>query len=200
MDVFEKIGESVYTATYKVNVAMKTYVITQPSSVNTNCNTPVSFTFKVRSQNVTYQWYIKKSGGTWKVWNGHTTASTSATANDTWNNMQVRCVVTDNYGSTTSSAATVTIAAPLKITASPQNLALADGDTAKFTVKATGTGLKYQWYIRKSGGSWKAWSGHTTASTTATANTTWDEMQVRCLVTDVTGNKVYSEIATVFIM
>ena len=114
--------------------------------------------------------------------------------------MQVRCIVSDDYGSVITSAATVTIAAPLKITASPQNLVVSSGDNATFTVKATGTGLKYQWYFKKAGGAWKVWNGRTTASTTAVANDTWDEMQVRCLVTDATGNQVYSGIATVFIL
>ena len=174
----------------------------QPKNITLYSGKTATFTVKATGTGtLKYQWYYKKSGQTaWTLWKDHTSASTSGVANDSWNKMQVRCKITDSNGSTTSAAATITIAAPLKITASPQNLVLSDGSTAKFTVKATGTGLKYQWYIKKSGASWKAWSGHTTASTSGTANSTWDEMQVRCLVTDATGGKVYSGIATVYVM
>ena len=188
-------------ATITVNQAP---VITQ-QPVNVTVYSGKTATFTVRATGtgtLRYQWYIKKAGQTsWALWNNHTTATTSATANDTWNKMQVRCVVTDSCGSVTSAAATVTVAASLKITAHPQNIAVSSGESATFTVKATGTGLKYQWYFKKAGQtSWNVWNGRTTASTTATANDSWDEMQVRCLVTDATGNKLYSDAATVYIM
>ena len=53
----------------------------------------------------------------------------------------------------------------IKITTQPQNITEAVGGSATFKVVVTGKGLKYQWYFKKSGGSWKAWSGHTTATT-----------------------------------
>ena len=51
-----------------------------------------------------YQWYFKKAGASgWSIWNTHTSASTSGTANDSWNGMQVFCLFTDKYGDTASS-------------------------------------------------------------------------------------------------
>ena len=199
--VTDAAGTTAVSNPATITIIQAPTITQQPKNIAVYSGSTATFTVKATgSGTLRYQWYIKKSGGTWKAWSGHTTASTSAASNDTWNNMQVRCVVTDNNGSTTSSAATVTIAAPLKITANPQNLVVSSGDNATFTVKATGTGLKYQWYFKKADGTWKVWNGRTTASTTAVANDTWDEMQVRCLVTDVTGNKVYSGIATVYVM
>ena len=199
--IVKDISGSVTSKTATIYIKKDLIITYNPSNVAVSDGQSVSFTVNATGTGVLrYQWYFKKAGGTWKAWNGHTTASTSATSNDTWNNMQVRCVVTDNNGSVTSSAATVTIAVPLKITANPQNVVVSTGNNATFTVKATGTGLKYQWYFKKAGGTWKVWNGRTTASTTATSNATWDEMQVRCLVTDVTGSKIYSEIATVYVM
>ena len=199
--VTDAAGSTAVSNPATITVKMAPTITQQPKNIAVYSGKTATFTVKATGTGtLQYQWYIKKEGGSWKAWNGHTTASTSAAANDTWNNMQVRCIVSDDYGSVITSAATVTIAAPLKITASPQNLVVSSGDNATFTVKATGTGLKYQWYFKKAGGAWKVWNGRTTASTTAVANDTWDEMQVRCLVTDATGNQVYSGIATVFIL
>lgn len=81
----------------------------------------------------------------------------------------------------------------LSITAHPSNVTVHAGDNATFKVAATGTGLKYQWYYKKDGAtSWSTWNGRTTASTTATANDSWNKMQVRCIVTDAAGAKVTS--------
>ena len=57
--------------------------------------------------------------------------------------------VSNTLGSVTSSAAslTVTVTTPVSLTAQPQPLTVAAGQTATFTVAATGTGpLTYQWY------------------------------------------------------
>ncbi len=282
------------TATYKVNVAMKTYVITQPSSVNTNCNTPVSFTFKVRSQNVTYQWYIKKAGTSdWTLWKGHTTSKTSATPNATWNHMQLYCAASDAFGnqfksnvvsviltdvleiyeqpatryatnlncaatlrlksrgkdltyqwyykkegesswckwkgmrsseitftaerwlhnaqircivkdgsnhSTVSRSVNFLIYNILQFTAAPSNITINAGEKATFSVSTSGSNVKYQWYIKKSGAAdWTLWRGHTEASTSATSNDSWSGMQVRCRVTDDSGDVLYSSAAVVTI-
>ena len=53
----------------------------------------------------------------------------------------------------------------LAITSQPQDVTVSEGEKATFTVGATGTGLKYQWYYRKAGArSWSVWNGHTAAS------------------------------------
>ena len=201
--VTDAAGSTAVSNPATITVRMAPTITRQPQNIAVYAGSTATFTVKATGTGtLQYQWYIRKAGATsWAMWNGHTTASTSATANDTWNNMQVRCRVTDSNGSTYSNACTVTIAAPLKITSSPDNVALAAGDSVTFTVKASGTGLKYQWYFKKAGQtSWNLWNGRTTASTTAISNATWDEMQVRCLVTDATGGKVYSAAATVYIM
>ena len=201
--VTDAAGSTAVSNPATITVRMAPTITRQPQNIAVYAGSTATFTVKATGTGtLQYQWYIRKAGATsWAMWNGHTTASTSATANDTWNNMQVRCRVTDSNGSTYSDACTVTIAAPLKIMSSPGNVALAAGDSVTFTVKASGTGLKYQWYFKKAGQtSWNLWNGRTTASTTAISNATWDEMQVRCLVTDATGGKVYSAAATVYIM
>lgn len=61
-----------------------------------------------------------------------------------------RVIVTNDYGSVTSSVATLTIASPI-ITAPPQNQHVPLGSNATFTVTATGPGpLGYQWQFNAS--------------------------------------------------
>ena len=65
----------------------------------------------------------------------------------------------------------------VSVSASPST-SLLDGDSVTFIATASGLGLTYQWQFKKSGQTaWSNWSSRTTATTTATANTTWDGMQ-----------------------
>ena len=86
----------------------------------------------------------------------------------------------------------------LKITSQPADVKVSSGADATFKVAADGCGLKYQWYYKKAGASvWSIWTGHNTASTTATSNDSWDGMQVYCSVTNSKGDIVLSDKATV---
>jgi sugar lactone lactonase YvrE len=59
---------------------------------------------------------------------------------------QFFCVLTNAYGSVTSSVATLTVGVPPIITNQPTNVTVWSGGTATFTVAAAGTGpLEYQW-------------------------------------------------------
>ena len=105
-------------------------------------------------------------------------------------------MITDAAGKTVNSD-TVTVSV-LSSATQPKDVTVAAGKDATFTIKATGSGLKYQWQYKKKGAaSWSNWNGRTTASTTATANATWDGMQVRCVVTDGAGNTVNSNAAVI---
>ena len=177
-------------------------VESEPVSITVTPGEKAVFTVKAQGTGkLSYQWYYKKFGASqWSLWRGHVTASTSATANATWNLMQVRCLITDESGAQVySSAALITVKQELVITSQPVNLSVRTGEKVKFTVKASGTGkLGYQWYYKKSGASqWSIWKGHVTASTWATVNSTWNLMQVRCLITDESGVQVYSSAALI---
>ena len=93
-----------------------------------------------------YQWYF---GGT--AISGATGTNytiTSAATNDTGNYV---VVVTNAYGSVTSSVATLAVGYPPGIAAQPTNQFAVTGGTATFSVTATGTSpLGYQW--QKNGG------------------------------------------------
>ena len=193
-------GNTVDSESAVVTVNIPLAITKQPQSVTANIGDSVKFTVKASGNDLSYQWYYKKADASdWTKWTGHTSANTTATANESWNGMQVKCTVTDGSGSTVDSeSAVVTVNIPLAITKQPQSVTANIGDSVKFTVKASGTGLKYQWYFKKSGASdWTKWTGHTTAATTATANESWNGMNVKCTVTDGSGSTVDSKAATV---
>ena len=86
--------------------SLKSVVI--PSSVTSIGDLAFSYCTELTCIN---EWYFKKAVQTsWNNWGTRTTAFTVATANATWNGMQVRCVIKDSEGhSVTSSAAKITI-------------------------------------------------------------------------------------------
>ena len=187
------------TATATITISDSVVITSQPSNVTAAVGGTVKFTVKAQGDGLKYQWYYKKKGATaWSLWKGHTTATTSATVNATWDGIQLYCAITDPNGCTVQSdAATVTLS-PIKITSQPQNVTAKEGDTVKFTVKAEGSGLKYQWYYKKKGAiAWSLWKGHTTATTSAAVNSTWNGIQLYCLLTDADGNTLSSGTATV---
>ena len=186
------------TITVKVNSAGIT-ITQQPQNQSIVAGTSINLTVKATGSSLKYQWYFKKKGQTsFNIWNGRTHATETVSPNSTWDGIQLYCKITDGSGKTLNSS-TVTINV-LSITTQPSNVTVAAGSNATFKVVATGIGLKYQWQYKKSGQtSWSNWGARTTASTTATSNSTWNGMQVRCIVTDSAGNKVTSNAATITI-
>ena len=201
-----KINETTWKAIEKKVSAVSTSSSTelkitqQPSAVTTKAGSSVTFSVKASGKGLSYQWYTKKVGASsWTKWAGHDTATTKANSNASWDGMQVRCTVKDSSGKTVNSKAVkVTISIPLEITQQPESVTISCADTAKFSVKATGKSLSYQWYYKKAGTStWVKWPGHDTATTSAISNTSWDGMQVRCVITDGSGSKVTSRAAKI---
>jgi hypothetical protein len=140
---------------------------------------------------LSYQW--RENG---KAVNGATSASYTSTATTTSDNAaQFTVVVSNSAGSVTSSAATLTVSpAPVapSITTQPASQAVAAGQTATFSVGATGTApLSYQW--RENG---TALNGATSASYTSKATTTSDNAVQFTVVVSNSAGSVTSSAAT----
>ncbi len=94
-----------------------------------------------------------------------------------------------------SAHCSVTVSTPLAITAQPADFTGSSGSTAKFTVKASGDGLSYQWQLSDDqGNTWRN-SSVKTASYATTLSANNDGRYVRCIVTDKYGNSVKSNAA-----
>ena len=147
-------------ATLTVNVPPS--ITAQPANQTVNVGQTATFAVTATgTATLTYQW--KKNGA---AISGATSASytTPATASSD-SGASFTVTVTNGFGNVTSNAATLTVNIPPTITAQPGNQTVAVGQTATFTVAATGSGtLTYQW--KKNG---TAVSGATSASYTTPA-------------------------------
>ena len=116
----------------------------------------------IGTNTLTYQWLF--NGG--KLVNGsHVSGAANAdltlTNVVTANTGSYQVIVTNSYGSATSTVAILTVEAPPSITTQPANQSPALGGIATFSVKATGTPLTYQWIFD---GAPLSDSGHVTGS------------------------------------
>ncbi|MBQ6832217.1 MAG: endonuclease [Oscillospiraceae bacterium] len=192
---------------YETRVVSKLPVIsTQPVHKNLPAGKTAKFTVKATGTELKYQWQYRTSAkGSWKAASatGNKTATLSVPVTATRNGCQYRCKITDKYGNAVYSKAAALNVVTLKVTAQPANKFLPAGKTAKFTVKAAGEGLKYQWQYRTSAkGSWKTTSatGNKTATLSVPATATRNGYQYRCKITDQYGNVIYSGAATLKIV
>ena len=173
---------------------------TQPKSLSIAEGKTASFTVKATSEDLSYQWqYRTSSSGSWTntTLPGCRTATLSVEAKTSRNGYQYRCKITNASGTATSSAATLTVMPKPTITTQPASKTVAEGETVKFTVKASNA-TAYQWYYRTSStGSWKKSSGTgaTTATLTVSAASFRSGYQYRCKVTNDAGYR-YSSAAT----
>ncbi len=167
-------------------------ITTQPASRTVTAGQTAGFTVAATgTAPLTYQW--KKNG---TAISGATSSSyTTPATTSSDNGAQFTVVVSNSAGSITSNPATLTVSAAAvapSITTQPVSQTVTAGQTAAFTVAATGTApLTYQW--KKNG---TAVSGATSSSYTTPATTSSDNgAQFTVAVSDSAGS-VTSNTAT----
>ena len=177
-------------------------ITVQPSDNTVTEGQGATFTVEASagSETPTYQWQQSTdSGSNWTNIESATSAkyTTEATTTSMSGN-QYRCVVTGSGVSVISAPATLTVnAAATTITTQPSNVTVTEGETATFSVTATGSNLTYQWQQSTDGSAWANISGATSSSyTTQAATMDMDGWQYRCVVTDGNSNSVTSQAAT----
>ena len=185
----------------------------QPSGQTVNAGSSATFTVTASGTGtLTYQWQSRPaSGGSWANVSGGTGATspsyTTGALTSSNDGAQYQVVVTNAYGSVTSTAVAVTVNSPPSITGQPSGQTVNAGSSATFTVMASGTGtLSYQWQslATSSGASWTAVTDGSGANTAAytTANLLGSDSgrQFRVVVTNafgsVTSNAVVVSVTT----
>jgi hypothetical protein len=159
----------------------------QPGAQNVCPGGTASFTVGATgSGTLSYQWQKNianiTNGGHYSGCTTATLTVSSADGNDATN---YRCVVTDSSGSANSNSATLTLKAATFVTQDPSNKTITQGQSATFTVTATGEGtLSYQWQKNgtnvTNGGHY---AGCTTATLTVSNADSNDATNYRCVVT-----------------
>jgi glucose/arabinose dehydrogenase len=163
-------------------------ITTQPADQTVNQGQTATFTVTATGPSLNYQWQ-HLVGGTWTSLgsNAATLTITSAQPADAGS---YRVVVGNTFGSVTSNAATLTVSVPNtapSITTQPSNQRADVGQSATFTVTASGTApLTYLWQ-HLVGGTWTNVGGN---ADTLTINsvTTADAGSYRVTVSNSFGN------------
>jgi Putative Ig domain len=174
------------TLTYTGRTVGAPAFTTQPNNVTVTAGASAAFTV-VATGATSYQWQRNATNIT-----GATSAS--YTLNPTAiadNGVSFRCIATNTTGSTTSSAATLTVNAAAPTVTGPTAQPVVAGSTATFSVTATSlVAMTYQWKVSTNGvgGTYNnvtAGSGATTASYTTAATVIGDNGNYyRCVVTN----------------
>jgi Sortilin, neurotensin receptor 3, len=134
----------------------------------------------------TYQWQVSTDGGgSWTNAGGTSPSLTLTAVTLGMNNNQYRCIVIGQCGTTTSTAALLTVNTAATISAQPTDATICAGQQNTFCVTATGTNLTYQWQTAPvCSGSWTNVTGGINPCLTITGVTT---AAYRCIVTATGG-------------
>ena len=200
------IGTAATSSAVTLTVNVAPAITTQPTPQTVT--SPAAATFTVAGTGLptpTIQWQRSNDGGT--TWADVTGASsaTYTTAATTGNDdaAKFRAVLSNGIGSAaTSTAVLLTVNVEAAITSQPSSISVATGQTAAFTVVATGLPTPtYQWQrSNDSGSTWAnvaSGTGGTTAAYTTAATTLADSTsQFRVQVTNGIGTVKTSSVAT----
>ncbi len=198
------LGGTVYTNAATLTVYIKPVIYSQPSDVALAEGGTAVFSVAAYTEQgkLSYQWQYSKDGGS--SWasasaDGNKTDTLKVPATAGRDGYRYRCVVSNGSASVNSSAAKLTVYVKPTITTHPTNVTASDGASVSFTVKASGSGLSYQWQTRtSSSGSWSDMYGSTSATLKLTAYNYMSGYQYRCAVTNL-GGTVHSNAATLTI-
>lgn len=168
-------------------------IVIQPQSITIMEGRTGNLSVRAAGDGLTYQWQYLSGATEWTDLRYQVDSIFEFIASMAMNGQQYRCVVTDeNQDSVSSNAATITVTAdpslaPPTIVEQPSSQQVSDGDTATFSLVASGEDLMYQWQTLKDG-IWYSISGATLASYSVGANRLLNNAQYRCQVSNAVGS------------
>ncbi len=167
-------------------------IVEQPVSVSVPNGQTATVTVQAVGDGLIYQWYFKNKGTTTFSYTSTFKSNTySVEMNHDRAGRTVYCVVKDQYGFEVSSRA-VTVDNVFAITQQPANVAVPVGALAKTTVKVSGDGLTYQWYVRDVGQSSYTKSSIKSSTYSFTMTEAKSGRSVYCVITDKSGKQKQS--------
>ena len=179
-------------------------IFEQPFDVTCQPGETAIFSVGAVGKGLKYQWKVFKNGA-WtncSVNDGAKTETLILEAKDSRDGTKYQCVITDKFGNkVTTKTVTLNVITPLEIKTQPKDCSGYAGETATFTVKATGSGLKYQWQTLKNG-TWTNCSvndGAKTDTMTLEAKMSRDGLKYHCVVTDKYGQTETSKDITLYV-
>ena len=179
-------------ATLTVNTGPS--ITTQPANQTVNVGQTATFTVVATgAAPLSYQWQKNQVNIAGATSASYTTPATTNADNGT----SFQVIVTNPVRSITSSAAILTVNSPPTITAQPANQSVAVGQTATFTVVASGTApLTYQWQKNQVNIAGATAATYTTPPTTNADNGASFQVIVTNPVTSITSSAAILTVVT----
>lgn len=172
------------------------FISSQPAAQTICAGSGTTFSVSASGTGISYQWQVDNGTGYANISDGgvysgtNTATLTVSGATTAMNSYQYRCAVTGTCApAAISSAAQLTVHAPVVITSSPANVEICAGVNATFTVSGSSVpAINYQWQVSTDGGNnWSAIAGETSSSYTVTAvPALLSNNRYRCLLSNTT--------------
>ena len=196
--VYDKYGNSVQSKTVRIYQGNPAKITAQPVNAVVKSGKTAKVTVKATGDGLKYTWYYAKKGSSKFKKASVTSATYSVKMSSSVDGRKVYCVITDQYG-TSVKTKTVTLykGTPVKLTTQPKNVTVVSGKTGKLTVKASGSGLKYQWYVKYKGASGFTKVGSSSKTYSFKMASKLNGAQAYCVVKDKFGFSVKSSVVTI---
>ncbi len=133
------------TLTVTVQPGTPPSITTQPTSSTVCAGSDATFTVVSPGAGLTYQWQVNQGAGFNDIAGATGTSYTATAVTAGMNTYQYQAIVTALCGTTTTTAAVLTVNAATAVNTQPVAAAVCAGTDNTFTVAAAGTGLTYQW-------------------------------------------------------
>ena len=198
--ITDAFGNSVETEVAKlVRVPVELEITSQPADAAAALGEMFCATVEAKGDGLKYQWYFKNAGSNQWCKSGVRDNTYDDVMTKLRMNREIYCVITDEWGNSVTTDTVKLIAVPsveLKILTQPTDAHAAMGEDYCVTVEAEGDQVTYRWYFRNAGSDQWYQSGvrdntYDDVMTKARAN-----RDVYCVVTDMFGNQVTTEIVT----
>ena len=198
-------GSDLYTTSLPQETPEENAIIAQPRNVAVDSGATVQFRVEAQGDVISYKWEYRQI---YKWFNtsmtGYNTDTLTVDATGARNSYDYRCVVTFADGTViTSDMAELTVKTEITNVGNPNDQVVVNGYKGQFTASATGEGLKYRWYYQRPDGTiWSetAMEGCERPTVFIESTAARDGYKYKCKITDVIGNVVYTEVATMRVL
>lgn len=180
------------TCTVCGKVRLDLAITAQPKTGYAAMGEKVSVRVKAVGEGLTYQWYLKNEGQTKYYKSSVKSATYTTTMSAKSKNRRLVCYVYDHYGNRVQ-AKTVMLRETVSLTAQPKSATVAKGKIARVTIKASGDGLTYKWYLKNAGQKKYYVSSVKKATYSVRMSDKADGRRLICYVYDKYGNKVQAK-------
>jgi len=198
--VTDEYGTSVQSETVVLTVNRTIRILTQPESYYGAVGEKAAFTVVAEGDGLKYQWFFKGPSDTRFYKATNTTDTYTVTIAPRHDGYEYYCVVSDDFGnSAQTDTVELHVVTPLEILSQPEDYFGSIGETATFTVIASGDGLNYQWYFMPPTESQFFKASNTTNTYTVKIAARHDGYQYYCVVTDAHGESIQTETVTLTI-